>query len=215
VVHQPTHNPDPIGTNQEQQNSVDHGSGSETLAELDDLHLYGDIVQLILTTPDIRRTPYITLSGATFNKTDNSFDINAAQYTSFYKAQRNLSMLPIRAHFDEVRYKKKKPLPANNTYVVVDGFLNDVDMTLTLGYLPSSTSTSTISVSLERLFYRLSDRVEIKPHLLPRARQGSNSALIHLHILHPFLECRRHQVLYLLPKLKILARDRSAHVQTR
>jgi hypothetical protein len=118
-------------------------------------------VQLILTTPDIRRTPYITLSGATFNKTDNSFDINAAQYTSFYKAQRNLSMLPIRAHFDEVRYKKKKPLPANNTYVAVDGFLNDVDMD------PNTGIPSIFHINIDNISF-------LGKAVLPTVGQGGN-----------------------------------------
>ena len=75
---------------------------------------------------DVIRTPYITVSGATFNKSKTSFDVNATQYTSFYKTQHNLSTLPIRAHFDKTRYKNKKPIPANNTYVAVEGFLNNV-----------------------------------------------------------------------------------------
>ena len=54
--------------------------------------------------------------------------MNVSQYTSFYKTQRNLSTLPVRAHFDETRYKNKKPIPTNNTYVAVEGFLNNVEV---------------------------------------------------------------------------------------
>ena len=60
-----------------------------------------------------------------------------SQYTSFYKTQRNLSTLPVRAHFDETRYKNKKPIPTNNTYIAVEGFLNNV-------IVDSKSGTSTI-----------------------------------------------------------------------
>lgn len=76
----------------------------------------------------IRHPPYITFSGAAFNRAEASFDVNAPQYTSFFKTQRNLSTLPIRAHFDETRYKNKKPLPSNNTYVAVEGFVTEVEI---------------------------------------------------------------------------------------
>ena len=104
------------------------------------------MIQLIPCAPDILRTPYITLSGATFNKTDNTFDMNTSQYTSFYKTQRNLSTLPIRAHFDEVRYKNKKPIPSNNTYVAVEGFLNSVETDPNTG-IPSIFNISVDNIS--------------------------------------------------------------------
>src|SRR5436190_11626701 len=102
-------------------------------------------MQLFPSVPDIRKPPYVTFSGATFNKTDETFDVNAAQYTSFYKAQRNLSMLPIRAHFDTARYKNKMPMPSNNTYVSVEGFLNHVD------FDPITGNTSLFHISVDNI----------------------------------------------------------------
>jgi hypothetical protein len=59
---------------------------------------------------------------------DSTFDINATQYTSFYKIQRHLSLLPIRAHFDSERYKNsRKPVPNDNTSVAVSGFVSHVE----------------------------------------------------------------------------------------
>jgi hypothetical protein len=77
----------------------------------------------------MRVQPYINVSGAAFNsnKTDGFFDINAAQYTSYYKSNRTLSNLPVRAHFDLIKYKAKRPIPSNNTYVSIEGFLRDVE----------------------------------------------------------------------------------------
>ena len=43
----------------------------------------------------------------------------------------------VRAHFDETRYKNKKPIPTNNTYIAVEGFLNNV-------IVDSKSGTSTI-----------------------------------------------------------------------
>ena len=47
-------------------------------------------------------------------------------------------MLSICAHFDETRYKNKKPIPTNNTYVAVEVFLNNVKV-------DSNSGTPTIS----------------------------------------------------------------------
>jgi hypothetical protein len=63
-----------------------------------------------------------------FNKSVTSFDVNATQYVSIFKKDRSRSTFPIRAHFDEARYKKKVPIPSNNTHVAVEGFLNQVEM---------------------------------------------------------------------------------------
>src|SRR6266487_1979202 len=84
----------------------------------------------------MRHTPYVTFSGAAFNcnRTDSVFDATPAQYTSFYRTQRHLSTLPIRAHFDDLRYKNKKPMPSNNTYVAVEGFLTHFDMDVNTGH---------------------------------------------------------------------------------
>jgi hypothetical protein len=94
-------------------------------------------IQLIPCTEDVmRRSPYITASGAAFNvdKTEGVFDCNVPQYTTFYKDRRHLSTLPIRVHFDDIRYKNKKPLPSNNNYVAVEGLLKDVDFDLNNGH---------------------------------------------------------------------------------
>ena len=88
--------------------------------------------------------------------------MNVSQYTSFYKTQRNLSTLPVRAHFDETRYKNKKPIPTNNTYVAVEGFLNNVEV-------DSKSGTPTIfhfsvdkSASSEKQYCLTWARVQIK-----------------------------------------------------
>ena len=61
------------------------------------------------------------------NKTDSFFNVNAAQYTTYYKNNWTLANLPVRAHFDSTKYQKKSPLPSNNTYVAVEGFLGDIE----------------------------------------------------------------------------------------
>jgi len=60
------------------------------------------------------------------NKTASFFEINAAQYTSHYKHNRTLSFLPVQAHFNSSKYKTKKPIPSNNTYVSIEGLLEDI-----------------------------------------------------------------------------------------
>jgi hypothetical protein len=78
----------------------------------------------------MRQQAYINISGAVVNSNrsdDGFFEINAAQYTSHYKDNRPLSMLPVRAHFDLKTYKAKKPIPSDNTYVSVEGFLRDIE----------------------------------------------------------------------------------------
>lgn len=73
--------------------------------------------------------PYIYISGAAINsnKTAGFFEVNAAQYTSHYKTNRALSILPIQAHFNSNKYRSKKSIPSNNTYVSLEGFLEDVE----------------------------------------------------------------------------------------
>ena len=46
---------------------------------------------------------------------------------SHYKNNRTLSILPIQAHFNSTKYKTKKPVPLNNTYVCIKGFLEDIE----------------------------------------------------------------------------------------
>ena len=91
----------------------------------DHLHL-----QLIPTkTEDVRQRAYINVAGAAVNsnKTDGFFQINAAQFTSHYKNERALSILPVQAHFNSNKYRTKKPIPSNDTYVSVEGFLEEIE----------------------------------------------------------------------------------------
>jgi len=62
----------------------------------------------------MRRAPYISASGAAFyvKKNEGIFDFNPSHYTSFHKDNRQSSTLPTRAHFDNIRYKTKKPIPS-------------------------------------------------------------------------------------------------------
>ena len=86
--------------------------------------------QLIPTKmDDMHECPYINVSSAAINsnKTASSFKINASQYTSQYKTNRNLSVLPVQAHFNSSKYRTKKLIPSNNTYVSIEGFLEDVE----------------------------------------------------------------------------------------
>ncbi|KAN0107268.1 hypothetical protein V8E52_010320 [Russula decolorans] len=108
----------------------DGSSASETLGEPDVVHVVGDIIQLIPTkTDDLRQKPYINVSGAALNsnKADGYFEINAPQYTSHYKTNRAQSILPVQAHFNSNKYRTRKPIPSNNTYVSIEGFLEDVE----------------------------------------------------------------------------------------
>jgi hypothetical protein len=91
-----------------------------------------DIVvpQLIPTTStDARQVAFINVSGKAFNcnKTSRSFEINASQYTSYYKTNKTLSVLPIRALFNTAKYRLKKPVPSENSYVSVEGFLAEIE----------------------------------------------------------------------------------------
>ncbi|KAH9955994.1 hypothetical protein BC827DRAFT_1386171 [Russula dissimulans] len=147
VVPTPHRDDSITAANAGQEDTVDNRLGSESLAE--EYHICGDIFQLIRCTEDVmRRSPYITISGPAFNAdmTEGVFDCNAAQYTTFYKDRRQLSTLPIRAHFDNIRYKTKKPVPSNNTYVVIEGFLESVDFDLTDGH-PSLFHIGTENIS--------------------------------------------------------------------
>lgn len=72
---------------------------------------------------------YLNISGAALNsnKSDGTFQVNAAQYTSHYKNNRALSILPVQADLNSNKYRNKKPIPSNNTYVSVEGFLDDIE----------------------------------------------------------------------------------------
>jgi len=77
----------------------------------------------------MREQAYINVSGAAVNsnKTGSFFEVNAPQYTSYYKTNQNLSILPVQAHFNSSKYRTKKPIPSNNTYVSIEGFLESVE----------------------------------------------------------------------------------------
>jgi hypothetical protein len=77
----------------------------------------------------MRHQPYLNVFGAVTHsdKTDGVFDINVTQYESHYKTNRTLSVLPVRAEFNLNKYKTKKPIPSDNTYVAFEGFLADID----------------------------------------------------------------------------------------
>ena len=76
----------------------------------------------------MRFPPYITVSGAALdsNKVDGSFRINASQYTTYYRSNRTKSCLPVQGNFLLSKYSDKKPVPTNNSFVTIDGFLTDV-----------------------------------------------------------------------------------------
>ena len=87
-------------------------------------------MQLIPTfAPETRQISFLNISGVAVrsNKTDGFFNIDAAQYTTNYKTNRNLSVLPVRMTFNSNKYKNKKPIPSNNTYVSVEGVLYDFE----------------------------------------------------------------------------------------
>lgn len=77
----------------------------------------------------MRERPYINVSGTAvnMNKTGGFFTLNAPQYMSHYKYNHSLSFLPIQANFNSNKYKTKWPIPSNNTYVLVEGFLEEVE----------------------------------------------------------------------------------------
>jgi|SRR5712672_3056294 len=131
--------------NTSQDEVMDNSLGSEMLT--DEYHVCGDIVQvrnvssymgcqanlytlqLFPCTGDvIHHSPYISVSGAVvnINRAQGFFKCNALQYMTFFKDHWHLSMLPIRAHFNNTHYKNKKPLPSNNSYIAVKGFLNQI-----------------------------------------------------------------------------------------
>jgi hypothetical protein len=61
------------------------------------------------------------------NKADAVFDVNAGQYTSHYKTNKTLSVFPVRCNFASNKYKLKKPIPNENSYVAVEGSLGDIE----------------------------------------------------------------------------------------
>jgi len=94
----------------------------------------------------MRERPYINVSDAAINsnKASGFFDLNVPQYTSHYKYNRALSVLPIQAHFDSNKYRTKKPIPSNNIYISIEGFLEEVET-------DSSGHVTTFHVSVDNI----------------------------------------------------------------
>jgi len=49
------------------------------------------------------------------------------------KDHSNLSTFPVRAHFDDTKYKHKKPIPSNNINVVIEGFITEYNVDSSTG----------------------------------------------------------------------------------
>jgi hypothetical protein len=79
--------------------------------------------------------PYINICGLAINinKRDDTFDIDAIQYTSALKEiPRDASVFTARVFIpDTPRYKKNKPMPSTNSFVFVSGFLGRFTVSLT------------------------------------------------------------------------------------
>ncbi len=79
-----------------------------------------------IETEDTFPLPFITITGLVqdASTSDFTFDINAAQYTQFFGHKRTF---PAHLIFpDSPRYKNKKPMPGNNLFVSMSGFLSRV-----------------------------------------------------------------------------------------
>jgi len=78
-----------------------------------------------IKTDDIKQQPFVTVSGAALNcnAIEHTFDINANQYTSFYKDN---SMFPVHADFNRNKYRRRFPDPSANAFVCIDAFLTNV-----------------------------------------------------------------------------------------
>ena len=136
-----------IGTTHEHDNSVEQGSGSETLGGsnvlADDLHLYGDIVQVCLPTSLTQYSSYL-LKNSSFHVPLMSYVHCTSLYRVLPSTKARLLLMSMQhntplsikhskiyQHYlfthtsTKLGTKKKKPIPAN-TYVAVEGFLNNV-----------------------------------------------------------------------------------------
>ncbi|KAF8487973.1 hypothetical protein F5888DRAFT_1810178 [Russula emetica] len=105
-------------------------ASSQTVADVEVVHIVGDIIQLIPTQAEFtQQQPYVNVSGIAINsnKADTVFDVNTGQYTSFYKYNKTLSIFPIRCNFSLNKYKVKRPIPNKNSYIAVEGFLAEIE----------------------------------------------------------------------------------------
>jgi hypothetical protein len=68
------------------------------------------------------------------DSTNNTFQINASQFTTFYRKNNEVAALPILAHFDSSRYKGTKPMPSiDQTQVAIQGYIVDFDLDANTG----------------------------------------------------------------------------------
>ena len=81
---------------------------------------------------DMRRAPYIFLSGAASNvdKNNCSFDLCVTQYMSHFHDDRDLSILPVHTHFNSPKFKNNKPRTKENHDVGLLGILDDINTEL-------------------------------------------------------------------------------------
>ncbi len=45
----------------------------------------------------------------------------------YYKSNHTLSILPVQAHFNLNKYRTKKLILSNNTFISIEGFLEDIE----------------------------------------------------------------------------------------
>ena len=78
---------------------------------------------------DMCEAPYIFLSGVASNvdKNDCSFDLCATQYMSHFHDDRDLSILPVHAHFNSPKFKNNKTHVKENHDVGLLGILDDIN----------------------------------------------------------------------------------------
>jgi hypothetical protein len=78
---------------------------------------------------DTQIQPYATISGCAIScdQSKSTFRINAKQYTTFYKIKKQPSILPVDTTFRPSKYKGKKPMPKDNTFVSIEGYMTGID----------------------------------------------------------------------------------------
>ncbi|KAF8267121.1 hypothetical protein EI94DRAFT_1830264 [Lactarius quietus] len=98
-----------------------------TELEPEDYDFVGDIVWLVPADIEDARVPaYIHATGTatTVDTTNATFHVDSYQYTYAFRSQQ---LFPIHALIpDSPRYKSKKPIPANNSYVGIAGRLTRI-----------------------------------------------------------------------------------------
>ena len=91
------------------------------------LHI-SQLVQVIIE--NLQQQVYLNISDTVMNsnKTRHFFQVYTTQYATYYKHNRLLLILPVHASFNSNKYKSKKPIPSNNTYITFDSKLVDVQV---------------------------------------------------------------------------------------